>query len=348
MWPYLIMLGLIFVPWLFIKKTKQNERRWLIYTWCILSLVEGLRAYSVGTDTSTYVQLFQTQNFRTMEVGYQWFTTVIGKITENPTIYLLIVAFIINGLVIRAISILSKQPDVSVFAYISLYFYFNAFNGLRQYIAIALVLTAYCYIKEQKLVKAAVCELIAFSFHNSAIIGLLLIPMYFITHRNESNTQTQTPKKYYFLNIILPLAFFFAFQYGFDAIYNMFLSYFPQYLIYAGRAAFSGTNAIQQKVVYTAIFLVYTLFCNDNEWTLMLSYSVCLALMMSRIQMMSRFLWYYDIFSVFAIAEIWNSERFTRSSLKIVRIAIATVLLLFLLYYLSVGMMRVTPYKFAL
>ena len=132
------------------QEKRRSTKRWLAIACVILSLIEGLRDYTVGTDTVTYVAHFLGNDTAKFETGFELFTKAIRLFTDNPTVYLLCIAFVINGLVARAIYKMSKDAAVSLFIYITLYFYFNAFNGLRQYMAVALLLTTYTFLHERK------------------------------------------------------------------------------------------------------------------------------------------------------------------------------------------------------
>lgn len=362
MFVYILMLFLIFglrYYRLFENRKDTNNdqanKRWLMFSWVILSLVQGLRSYSVGTDTGTYVNYFLSGGSGQFERGYELLNRVIRLMTNNPTIFLLVVAFLINGLVLRAIYKMSRDVSVSLFAYIALYYYFNSFNGLRQYIAIAFVLTAYTYLHENRLLPAVVFIVVAMQFHKSSVIGFMLLPMYLLQKRRKqsmcpSREPVQTielsePLKR-FKRIALFVMVYIIFTGGFETAIRIVIRFLPQYSSYLYTEYARGTGAIQQKVVYTAILLVYLLFSEEEEWLLVMCYSVCIALLMSKIQIMSRFLWYFDIFSIFAVAEVWHSSYFDKDTLFYVQISIGLVCFAFMVYYLYAGVMRTTPYRF--
>ena len=360
---YLLMLCIIFGIRPFIvddfsqdvQKKQQTLKAWLTVSCVILSLIEGLRSYTVGTDTVSYVAYFWGEKTLDFEEGFELFTKAIRLFTDNATIYLLCIAFTINGLVVRAIYKMSKDTAVSLFAYITLYYYFNSFNGLRQYMAVALVMTTYTFLREKKFLKAMLTLLVAVQFHKSSVIGILLLPMYIIGAKSDTGKQgIITPFSQISLSeplrrikrAMIFMGVFILFFIGFDLAIRTVTNIFPQYRYYLYSDYGMGTAAIQQKIIYSVILIVYLLFSEEEEWLIPMAYTVSMAFLMSRIKIMGRFLWYFDIFSIFAIAEVWHSNHISKDTLLIVRICIGLACFAFMVYYLFSRVMRVVPYRF--
>ena len=78
-----------------------NNVAFLSVAWVLLSLLEGFRSFSVGTDTSAYVSLFKHPR-SSLEGGFQLLISLVHKFSNNPTIFLLVCAFITNFVVIAA------------------------------------------------------------------------------------------------------------------------------------------------------------------------------------------------------------------------------------------------------
>lgn len=124
-----------------------NNVAFLSVAWVLLSLLEGFRSFSVGTDTSAYVSLFKHPR-SSLEGGFQLLISLVHKFSNNPTIFLLVCAFITNGLVLLAIYRMSDNVFLSVYFYVALYYYFISYNALRQYLAVAVLLNAFWYAKQ--------------------------------------------------------------------------------------------------------------------------------------------------------------------------------------------------------
>lgn len=340
------------------REDDTKDHNWLVMAWIVLSLIEGLRAYSIGTDTKTYVKAFEDQNLNNFEFGFQLLNRAVALCSKNGTFFLLVTAFIINGLIIRAIDKLSRDDAVSLFLYMALYMYFNAFNALRQYIAVGLVLNAYIELRKSKPFRFLLLIILAILFHNSAIVGFMLAPMYMffrkygkkrkaeLTALDRLKRQEEVTLIPLLKRILIPMLAVLVFSIGFNMALRIVVAVYPKYSYYLNGAYGNGTAAIQQKVVYSAILLVYLVFSEEEEWLLMVSYAVALALLMSKMMVLSRFIWYFDIFTIFAVAEVWHTRYFSPGTLTLVRLCIGLACFAFMIYYLYCGVMRVTPYQF--
>ena len=103
----------------------------LFVSWMLLSLLEGVRAFNIGTDTRGYANSFILQDYmyETYEILSKGFVDFVHLFTANATIYLLLAAFITNGVIIIAIKRMSEDKPYSVFLFIALLFYFTSYNG---------------------------------------------------------------------------------------------------------------------------------------------------------------------------------------------------------------------------
>ncbi len=234
---YLIMLSVIYLArYLFPQKnnSRAEEKKWLFFAFVIISLVQGFRALSVGTDTQVYATIFLQQATNSFEVGYQFLSKLVYAIFPNANFFMLVEAMIINGLVLRAIYKLSKDIYVSVFAYISLFYYFNSFNATRQYLAIAILLTSYTFLTERKYILTVVFFVLSILFHTTAVIGILLVPisMYnqFLKNRENRESDTNNINRYRkqerFKKIIISVLVSVAINFAFVNFFNLVVSYF--------------------------------------------------------------------------------------------------------------------------
>ena len=218
-----------------------KDHNWLIMAWVVLSLIEGFRAYSVGTDTRTYVKAFENQNLSNFELGFQLLNCAVALCSRNGTFFLLVTSFIINGLIIRAIDKMSRDDAVSLFIYISLYMYFNAFNAMRQYIAVGLVMNAYIELRENRYVKFTLLQILAILFHNSAIVGFMLIPMYlfFRKYGKERKAELTTFDRWkrkqeatlipLMKRALIPMLAVLVFSIGFNVMLRVVIAVYPKY-----------------------------------------------------------------------------------------------------------------------
>lgn len=168
-----------------IHNTKNGKMIFLSLATFQLIILQGLRAQSVGTDTITYLQFFnsakindlQTVLDRRFEVGYNLFTKFFADIGFNEQMFLFAVSATI--LIPVAIFIYRHSTNVylSFYFYITFGFYAASFNTLRQNIAYGFILLSFKYIKERRFLSFLILVTIASIFHASAWIFL---PAYFL------------------------------------------------------------------------------------------------------------------------------------------------------------------------
>ena len=161
---------------------KKNNKKMLFPIIIILSLVAGLRHYSVGTDTQAY--MLGIENFykvrevvwpyTSFSTGYGYFTVFIYNIYHNYNFLLVVEAFIINTLIIYRFWDFRQNGSFTfmIFAYL-LIVYLRTFNLNVQYLALAVVFYATRFVDENKLIKFLICVTLASLIHKSALIGLI-------------------------------------------------------------------------------------------------------------------------------------------------------------------------------
>lgn len=156
----------------------------------VLVLVAGFRNRSVGTDTEAYVRGFE--NLRTfadvwressLEPGYLILTAVTRAISSDYWVLLSVIAVIAVYFFMRSIYLLSDNPAVSLFVFITMGYYTFFFNGARQGLACAIYALAIVPLIQGNFKKYAFWVLLAFCFHKSVIVAL---PLYFIFRQNNT------------------------------------------------------------------------------------------------------------------------------------------------------------------
>ncbi len=135
--------------------------------------------YNVGTDYGSYYSFFYSIPDR-MEKGYALLNNISARITGDPQGIFVISAVIICGCYFYMIYKESASPVYSILLFVLCKDYFIAMNGMRQYIATAIMILALPYMKEKKIFKSLIFLVIAFLFHKSVIIFVPLYILYII------------------------------------------------------------------------------------------------------------------------------------------------------------------------
>lgn len=159
---------------------------WYGIAGAILAMVAGLR-WGVGTDFYTYVQLYSRyktevlESFRTFdEPGSKLLAWIASKIYDDPAMFFLLASLITVGLTLWCYRKHSIAVAMSFALFIFVGVWHGSFNGVRQFLAAAIILAAHRLAVDRKPLKYALAVLLAASFHLSAVVMLLL---YFLPNR---------------------------------------------------------------------------------------------------------------------------------------------------------------------
>lgn len=143
-----------------------------------LTFVMAVRYY-VGTDYGSYYSFFYSMP-EYVESGYRLLNNVLNIFFDDPQSIFIVSAVIICGCYFYLIYKESASPVYSILLFVLCKDYFIAMNGMRQYLATAIMILALPYIKEKKIIKSLIFLIIAFLFHKSIIIFVPLYILYII------------------------------------------------------------------------------------------------------------------------------------------------------------------------
>ncbi len=166
-----------------VKNIDKRSEIFFSYIFAVLSFIPltfimAVR-YNVGTDFQSYTRIF---NFgqEGIEPGFGLLNKILHYFSDSPDIFFAVTSVIICGGYFIAIYRESVDPVYSILLFVIVKDYFISMNGVRQYIAIAIMLFAIPYLKNKQWIKASIVIFIAFLFHKSAIIVLALVALSFI------------------------------------------------------------------------------------------------------------------------------------------------------------------------
>lgn len=276
MLPYLTILAVAFTLAYYVQTQQRvsirnlnrnahtQEGRWvLIILTVVLVVFAGLRI-GVGSDYGVYEwfyndvyykkPLFETMFFE--EEGFFWaIISILTFFGADTYIFFLLCSTITVVLIMKLISKYSINFSLSIFLYLTMMDYFNAFNGVRQWLAASIVIAGFPLLLENKKWKYCLVVLFAYFFHNSAIV---VLPFVFILHWKPRAGKT------YILYLII-----FAFFFAFPGLTNMILEFIApeNYKKYFDNDLDDGVNIIR-VVVYALPVLFSRVFygkITENE-----------------------------------------------------------------------------------
>lgn len=149
-------------------------------SFAILFVVAGFR-YGPGTDFwARYVPIFENVRLgRTVdaEYGYLLINRAIAAITTDYQWLFVVMSLATVGLFYRFIHRMSLDPTLSVYIYVFGGFYLEAFNLVRQGLAIAILLNTVELVLRKKPAAFIVLTMVAVSLHSSALLWFAVWPL---------------------------------------------------------------------------------------------------------------------------------------------------------------------------
>lgn len=152
-----------------------------------MALMFALRYKRIGGDTIGYVRAFESiRNFSWSycfsgesrhEIGFLLYEKVISVFTDNYTVYFIITAIILFGVLGRFAYKYSGNPYIFLFLFITLGTYQFYLTGLRQALAMTICLLAFDFIVSKKFWKFVFTVAVGYFFHKSAIVFLIAYPL---------------------------------------------------------------------------------------------------------------------------------------------------------------------------
>lgn len=167
------------------------QKIFLVVSSIILALFTGLRDQKTGADTlgygTTFLTLRKYGDFwkavelraKNGEYGYGFWNRFWGGITGNVNVYFTVTAAVFAVCLAIYIYKNSQNPFFSMILYVCTELFGFQMTGMRQAMAMAILLISIEFIKERKLICFLITVYIASLFHNSA---LAFMPAYFISY----------------------------------------------------------------------------------------------------------------------------------------------------------------------
>lgn len=198
---YIILFFIPIVLYFYYKDNNKKSYKSFLLFFIVLALFVGLGDMLGGYDRYIYGDLFDnladqlrigipTTSSRLFlayhsEFGYVGLNWLIAHITNNRYIFIFCYTICMYAIIIECFKKYAKNYYLASILFMALVFFFS-FTYLRQMFAAAIIGLSIKYIIERKFLRFCVILLVAFSFHNSAII---FFPMYFIANKKYSKSR---------------------------------------------------------------------------------------------------------------------------------------------------------------
>ena len=319
----------------------------------ILFIILAFRSITVGVDLVRYKVHFNTYIFTAFnkiididhEVGYGYLNKIVGIITDDFQIFLAIVALIV---IIPIYLLYRKEKNhkfLILIIFLNMATFPMIFSGLRQAIAISIGVLAYLFIIQKKYIAFFLMIALAFTFHRSAFLLLLLYPLFFIKLKAK------------YLWYLIPLfILFYAFKVQIAQMSLGLMAGSEELAIYSERYnEFEDTGAYGSLVLFI-LFTLFSYFMTDEDKMsdsamflrniLVLSCFIQMVALINPVIM--RMNYYFIIFIPIAFVQ---SFKYVKSKYKNFVPIISVILCCFLTYYYINKMfygsdiLEIYPYK---
>ncbi|SFB29993.1 EpsG family protein [Cohnella sp. OV330] len=157
----------------------------------VLVAVAGLRN-NIG-DTFFYMHAFEVNDFswysilKEKDIGFGIFQKVLKSYTDDPQALVFIIALVTDIFIVLALYRYSRMFEVAVYVFITSGAFIVSMNGMRQYLAAALLFWATKYLLTNSWKRYMLIVLFASIFHQSALI---MVPIYFLVRRKAWTRST--------------------------------------------------------------------------------------------------------------------------------------------------------------
>lgn len=167
------------------KPAKAKKIIYLGITFGLMFLVSVMR-YGMGNDYFSYMRIFDEISAagwgEALTLGYEPLFTVITKLisalTDSYEVMYGIYSVLILAPVAFAIYKWSDNVWLSTAAYLCLTFFYASLSFIRQSLAVSLLILAFGFIREKKIVPVLIIAVAAIGFHYTAVA---FIPMYLLS-----------------------------------------------------------------------------------------------------------------------------------------------------------------------
>lgn len=168
------------------KTIKTRNRNIYLFASVLLMLfMAGLRRHDIGNDTAAYKSFFTHMGSgyysfdSRFEIVFRYLTIGISKLTNDYTVFLVITSVLCFLPLARFIK--RYVSSTKIFVTIFWLFAFTTFvSPLRQSIGLVFIFISIDFIEKKKPLFFAICILLAMLCHASAIVAIVLYPLYYI------------------------------------------------------------------------------------------------------------------------------------------------------------------------
>ena len=235
---------------------EKKNRRALAFFFILFIAMISLRHETIGNDTQNYLKFFS--DFAKMpwgkvkeyglEIGFAYFNKLVSLFTENPQVFLVIVAVLTGVLLYPTFRRLCIDPSLTIVLFCTMSTFVMMLSGVRQGIAIGLGCLAYECTRKKRFLLFLLLVLLAMTFHSSAFMLFLMYPLYHLKIT-----------KNWLLGIVPLLGVLFLFN---DTVFGFLGQIIERYTKYDAEITSTGAYTM---IVLFAMFTVFAFIIPDEK-----------------------------------------------------------------------------------
>lgn len=352
----------IMLVFLFLALTKQNQsnrKLFIIIGTSILAFILGMKGANVGNDTGNYIYFFERaaessgwyDPLYRFERGYQIYSKALSLIFNEYQVLFIFSGIICMGGVGYTIYKYSSNIAYSLFLLVGLRFYYFFLSGLRQSIAVSIVVFAFAMYRERKYIIFLILVLLATTFHNSAFVFLLMLPL----------INYKLSRKGIISVIIGIIGVYVLFQPLLSVVLGELPDYYSHYLDTSGFAAGNLANYLDVLMKISLLVLIYwSRYGRDNDcsyaddklvpiehtYVYFMIIATGISLIATQASMLDRLTQYFWIFSILAIPDIISKLRPENRSIIAIIVTLIVISYNLILLWLRPEWNMIVPYTF--
>lgn len=301
-----------------------------------LFLISAMR-FGIGTDYESYYQIFLEQQNGVFyyEPLYNLLGYIVIQFSNNFQWIIVITSAIYIYTIMYTLFRDSPNPPLSIFFLVTMVYYFDSFNIVRQCLGCAFVLMSLRYVVDRNPIKFSLCIFVATGFHISCFIFL---PAYFIPLLNF-NLRKAVIFLSSFVIMLLPLR----------SLFNILIEFTPYSKYIGGRYDTFSPASVLGILVQFAIFCFVSYRFLDNEkfkvYYCLQTVSLCLTIFGIFHVLIGRLQYPFSIHSIITIPMALTNYMQKKEQLLIKSVIIVCYILYCFIIVFLLGSNEVYPYQ---
>lgn len=338
---FIFMFIALMMTWMVSSQLPTKASR--TFSWMagflILWLIQALRYEYIGTDLKYYIPTFINDKWDVydVETGYVSLNRCLRSFTRDPQLLLTVVSFVSLFPISYIYKKFSKNICFSYIIFASFVVYHFTFSGLRQAIAIGIIVFSFDFVVRKKIIPFFLCVFAASLFHSSAVIFIIFYPL--------CNWMKLTDRKF-LIGIVIGVAIIFSLKPILEILIPMIFGE-NKYMGYIEKDTVPAYNLI---IIIFATFLFTFIVKNPSKQLQDYRVAVFCAVMCQALGLISstatRIGYYFIPFIALAIPQALFEAHKSKAFKNLTTCGITAFMIFFFFYAYSGGSLEVIPYKF--